>query len=156
MVCNSLIPTRVITRFQAFTATSLRPSHFCDVTLRRQIVGSRCFCTTSGPSMIELIGCSETPVANYQSALPNIPEERWPQDVWRLPDICPVTGNLSVILLTVSWVKTSNHVSICWRYIVFFWNTIRVGPVNRKWITIGLNTRRSVQKQTAGIRVEWK
>jgi len=41
----------------------------------------RSFCTTNGPSMIGLIGCPETSVANYQPTLPNILEERWPQDV---------------------------------------------------------------------------
>ena len=58
--------------------------------------------------MMGLIGCPETSVANYQPTLLNIPEERWPQDVWRLPDRCPVTGNLSVILRTVGWVKPQN------------------------------------------------
>lgn len=58
--------------------------------------------------MTGLIGCPETSVANYQPKLPNIPEQRWPQDVWRLPYRCPVTGNLSVILPTVGWVKPQN------------------------------------------------
>jgi hypothetical protein len=72
--------------------------------------------------MIGLIGRPETSVANYQPTLPNNPEERWPQqDVWRLPDICPVTGNLSVILPTVGWVKPQNVSSFADGILFYFW-----------------------------------